>query len=307
MSTKSGYLLDEVDASIKYAYVLINKNPRRGGVFDENGQPVKEQEFKTGLNILFESSIIWPGGIDPFTTDENGKNGKTRPQGKYFIRYYDGCSTLFKDNQPTDKNTIDALVQGTVARNFNHGYFFVDGFDKMMKIFMDWTSLNESSPYRNPNIFPSFKSVLAEKNLLSEGELLELEDKASNLAKTAPKAKMISHANFLEIALADNITNVPYSDEAIRIAYRMFAKSNPKKFIATFNDETLEFKYKVRTLIIEGKLSMSLIPNSLTWVSNGMPTMDISGLDGIEQVVNKAASFAQTDDGKAFLEKVNSF
>lgn len=306
MSTKTTSLLEEISADRKYAYVLINKNPRRGGVFDENGQPVREQEFKTGLNILFESSIIWPGGIDPFTTDENGKGGKIRQQGKYFIRYYDGCSTLFKDSQPTDKATVDALMLGTTAKNFNHGYFFVDGFDKMLKIFMDWTSLNESSPYRNPNIFPSFKSVLAERNLLSEGELLELEEKASSLAKSAPKAKMISHANFLEIAMIDNITNVAYSDEAIRIAYRMFAKQDPKKFIATFNDETLEFKYKVRTLIIEGKLSISLIPNSLTWVSNGMPAMDISGLDGIEQVVNKAASFAQTEDGKGFADRVNA-
>lgn len=306
MSTKTGYLLDEVSVDRKYAYVLLNKNQRRGGVFDENGQPVREQEFKTGLNILFESSIIWKGGIDPFTTDENGKGGKVRPQGKYYIRYYDGCSTLFKDSQPSDKATIDALTLGTQQRAFSHGYFFVDGFDKMLKIFMDWTSLNESSPYRNPNVHPSFKSDLAEEALLSDGERLEMEDKANEIAKTAPKAKMISHANFLEIAMVDYITNVPYSDEAIRIAYRKYAKANPAKFIATFNDETLEFKYKVRTLIIDGKLSMSLIPNSLTWVSNGMPAMDISGLDGIEQVVNKAASFVQTEEGKVFETKVNS-
>lgn len=299
MATKELSLLEAIDSDLKYAYVLINKNPRRGGVFNENGQPVVEQEFKTGLNVLFSSSIIWPGGKDPFS-------GKERPEGKYFIRYYDGCSTLFKDNQPEQKETIDALTTNTVMRNFGHGYLFIDGFDKMLKIFMDWTSLNEDSPYRNPKVFPSFKSVSPEKSLLSDGELLELEDKASDLAKNAPKAKMISHANFLEISMVDDITQVKYSDEAIRIAYRKKAKENPAYFIATFNDESMEFKYKIRQLIITGKLSISLIPNSLTWVNSGTPALDISGLQDINQIVNKAAGFGQTEDGKEFSDKVKN-
>jgi len=299
-------VLDAVDTSVKYAYVLLNNNPRRGGVYDENGRPMREQEFKTSLNILFESSINWPGGIDPFTVDENGKNGKNRPAGKYFIRFYDGCTTLFKDNQPQDKASIEALQSGTVARYFNYGYFFVEGFDKMLKLFMDWTSLNEYSPYRNKQIFPRWKSVLPEKQLMNEGELLDLEDKATELAKSAKVEKMMSHAAYLDIPLTDSITGVKYSDNVVRIAYRKKAKEQPAKFIASYSDSTMELKWKIKQLIFTGKLSTSVIPNMLSWSNNGQSVINISGLSDVELIVNRAAEFAQTEDGKEFAERVNS-
>jgi hypothetical protein len=306
MSANDTLLLNSIDTSLRYAYVLINQNPRRGGVFDENGRAVQEQEFKTLLNVLFESSIVWPGGIDPFTIDENGKNGKHRPSGKYYIRYYDGCTTLFKDSQPNDKPTIDALNLSTGSRYFNNGYLFVEGYEKLFKVFMDWTSMNELSPYRDMKIFPKFKSVLPERSLVSEGDLLDLEDKATDIAKSAPVSKMISHANFLEIPMEDNVTGVKFSPEVLRIAYRKKAKENPSLFISSYSDETMELKYKIKKLIIEGKLSTSLLPNSLTWVSNGKFIVDISGLESIDNIVKKAAEYSQTDDGAEFLDKLKS-
>jgi len=305
-AVKEASLVGEIDSSVKYAYVLISTNPRRGGVYDENGAPVREQEYKTNLNILFKSSIIWPGGIDPFTVDANGNNGKQRNAGKYFISYYDGCTTLFEDSQPQDKPTIDALKLATESKYFNHGSFFVEGYDRMLKLFMDWTSLNESSPYRNPASFPKFKSVLPGKELTNEGERMDMEDQATEIAKTAPIAKMISHANYLEIAMEDSITGVKYSNEVIRIAYRKKAKENPRLFIDSYSDATMEFKYKIKKLIEGGKLSTSLIPNVLSWVNNGQTVINISGLESIENIVKKAAEFGLSEEGADFKERVNS-
>lgn len=292
-----------VDVNTRYAYVLLNKNGKRGGIFDENGRPVGEQEYKTFLNVLTESSILWPGGIDPFTKDENGKGGVERPAGKYFIRYYDGCTTLFKDKQPQDKATIDSLTVATNQKAFSHGYLFVEGYDRMFKIFMDWSSQNEDSPYRIGNS-PSFKSVVAERALMSEGQRMDLEDKATELARNASVNKMMSHAVFLEIPMEDNITNVKYSPEVVRIAYRKFAKEKPDVFISSYTDETLDKKVKIKNLIINGTISTSIIPNMLSWASSGTPIINISGIDDIELIVKKATEFSLSDEGKEFSDKI---
>ena len=93
------------DTNTRYAYVLAQKNERRGKVYDENGNPRMEREYKPYLNVLFKSAIIWPGGKDPFS-------GKERAAGKHGIQYYDGCTTLFIDDQPREKETRASLEDG---------------------------------------------------------------------------------------------------------------------------------------------------------------------------------------------------
>lgn len=282
----------------RYAYVIANKNERRGNVYDENGRLRGENEYPPYLNVLLESSILWDGSKDPFSQ-------KPRAAGRHKIRYYDGCTTIFADDQPRDKETIDALVKGTRDIVFNFGYVFVFGYDTMLKTYLDWCSYNEDSPYRVPTVPVKFKNVNTEKNILAEGVLLELEDEVRELAKKASVKKMKIHCKYLGIALEDAVTSLPLSDESLRIEYRKIAKTNPTLFKNSYFDESIEISNWVKDAIAVGKISTTLIPNQATWLKGGV-IKDISGLKDINLIVDDLVQFAKTEAGYDFAAQLKA-
>jgi len=286
------------DVERKYAYVLARKNERRGGIFDENNRQRTEQEFKPYLNILFTSSIFWKGGKDPFS-------GKDRAAGRYSICYYDGCTTLFVDDQPRELETLKALKTATKQCNFDYGVFFVEGYDIMLKTYMDWASYNEDSPYRVGSVEVKWKNVDAEKDILSEGELIDMEDRVRELAAKAPEKKMRIHGRYLGIQMEDPVTNVPLSEKAIRIEYRKIAKSNPRWFEESYNDKTVEIRLWITDAINTGQLSTTIIPGRVTWKS-GAEVLDVSGIKSTDIIIDKLVEFSQTDNGSDFLGQIKS-
>lgn len=287
------------DINTRYAYVLSKKNEKRGKVYDGNGNPRNSKEYKPYLNVLLKSSVVWPGGKDPFS-------GKERPAGRYMIRYYDGCTTLFIDDQPREKDAIDALVHATREMIFANGYCFVYGYDTNLKLYMDWCSFNEDSPFRVPSVEIKFKNVNTEKNLLKEGALLELEDEARELAKGAPVKKMKSHCKYLGISVVDAVTSQPLSDEAVRIEYRKSAKANPKRFRDSYNDKTLEIKTWVTEAIVIGQISTTITPNKAVWSKSQSVICDVSGLKQTEMIIEKLVEYTQTEESGDFLSQLKS-
>ena len=287
------------DINTRYAYVLAKKNERRGGVYNEAGQARIEQEYPPSLNILFTSSIVWPGGKDPFS-------GKERQPGRYSICYYDGCTTLFVDEQPREFDTLKQLKLNTREIGFGYGFCFIMGYDKMLKIYMDWASYNENSPYRVPSVEIKWMNVDTERDILSEGELMDMEDRVRELATKAPLKKMMIHAKFLGIATQDPITNIDFSEKAIRVEYRKAAKANPKFFESSYNDKSVEVRTWIREAFSTGTISTSLIPGKVLWTKGRAEIMDTMGLKAEELIIDKLAEFTQVEDGADFLAQLKA-
>lgn len=284
------------DIATKYAYVLAEKNPKRGMVYDENGRPRDEQEYKPYLNVLLTSPIIWDGSIDPFS-------GKPRAAGSHRIRYYDGCTTLFVDDQPKEKATIDELLISTREVALIMGYVFIMGYDSMLKIYMDWCSYNESSPFRVPTKTPKFKNVDSEKARELEADQLELEDTARDLAKDAPLKKMKVHAKYLGVPLEDAVTGYDLSEKALRTEYRKAAKANPKRFVDSYNNRTIEVANWITDAINAGEI---LTANNMASWKSGTNITDLMGIKSIELIIQKLVELTLTEEGADFLSQLKS-
>lgn len=301
MSKQVAEQVEEImpDLNTRYAYVLAEKNTPRGRVYDENGNQRNEVEYKPYVNVLLKSSIVWKGDKDPFS-------GKERKAGKYQIRYYDGCTTLFVDDQPREKDALDSLISATRELNFDNGYLFIYGYENMLKNYMDWASYNADSPYRIPNSTAKFKNVNTEKQAEIEAALLEREDTARELAKNADLKKMKIHCKYLGIAMVDHITQQPLSVTAIRTEYRKFAKANVEHFIKSYNDKSIEVHTWVTDALNTGVISTSLIPNNAAWAKGGALICGLDGLRAQNLIIDKIVEFTQTEDGGDALAQLKA-
>lgn len=281
----------DIDVSAKYTYVLAFKNDARGRVFDENGRPRGDVEYPARRNVLLRSSIVWPANtIDPFNPT------KPRTAGRHLIRYYDGCTTIFADDQPREKETIDQLMRSTRDLFFINGYLDIYGYDRMLKIFMDWCSWNELSPYRVNRIDPVFKMLDPEKSREETAASIDDVEKALKLAKEADDKKMLIHARFLDVPTIDFVTGAVLSPKSLRAEYRNAAMKNTKRFLATYNDESMSFKYWIEKAIEQGELSTTKIANRASWAKKGIVICDISGLVSQEVILNKLIEHAKTNE-----------
>jgi len=284
------------DINRKYVYVLAMKNEPRGRVFTEDGRPIKDPEYPPRRNLLLRSSIVWPGGNDPFT------EGKVRKKGKYLIRFYDGCSTLFVDDQPRDKESIDQLVKSTRELYFINGYLEVYGYDTMLKAYMDMASWNGESPFRIATAQGIYQMLDVEKSLLEEDARIDRIELAMKYAKEAPEKKMRVHARFLNIADVDLKTSFPLSEKALRADYRKEAMRDHENFIKTYNDKTIQLRSWIEKSLDNGEISTSLIPNKAVWKAKGVEICDISGLTSREGILNRLIEVTQTEAGIEFVD-----
>lgn len=290
---------NQSDLDVRYAYVMAQKNEKRGGVFDELGRAREEQEFRPYNNILLRSSILWDGSEDPFS-------GRKRAAGRQQIRYYDGCTTLFMDDQPKEKEIIDQLIASTEDISLMYGYCFVYGYDVMKKKYLDWCSFNEDSPYRIKTMIPKFKAVNTEKQSIEEGALLEMEDMARDLSKGASVKKMRVHARYLAIPFIDNVTLSPLSETAIRIEYRKYARTNPKHFVKTYHDKAIEVATWVTDALKTGEINTNILPNSAIWSKSGAEICELGGLKSEDLLIERLKEFALTEDGADFMAQLKA-
>lgn len=294
------------DFNRKYVYVLAEESNNDAKIFNvRTNERVRGPKYPIYRNLLLRSSIIWDGS--DLVKDEKGNRISGQPAGRRLIRYYDGCTTLFVDDQPKDKETIDAAMAGTRQLFFVNGHLDVFGYDFMLKQFLDWTSNNENSPYRVRGSRGIFKLLDIEAQREVESKQLDLMFEAMSIAKTCDTKKMLTHARFLGIADVDLKTQNKLSASAIRTEYRRIAKENPKYFVETFNDKTIQVKTWIEMAIEAGDISTTLIPNNAVWVNGnnkGAGICDISGLKSHEGILNKLIEFSQLPDGNEFLDQL---
>ncbi len=303
MSKKTNTPLFEEDDDVlvddndhKVVYVLCLKNEARGRVYDADGRPLKDPEYPKRRNLLLRSTINWPGGKDPYS-------GQDRPKGRYLIRYYDGCDTLFVDNQPKEPLILEPMMAGTRELHFINGFLYVDEYDTMLRTYCDWCSWNADSKFRNKQRDAIFRLLDSEEIRREESAKIDLMEQALVAAKTAKVKHMRIHAKFLNIPEVDENTNRVLSDDAIRTLYRQSAMHDPAGFMRTFNDKSIHLKYWIEKALASGELSTTLIPNRTVWAKKGADIgVDMSGIQTTEGIMNKLIEFAQTDAGMEFRE-----
>ncbi len=279
------YLKTEFEPIKKYMFELATPNPEREmAVIEVDGQksrPIPTERFKPYLNIVLSSQIIWKGQ-------------------RRIVRYYDGCTSIFADEQPKDKEEIDEYIKVTSPRFFTKGKFGVYGDEKMLLMYLNICSWNANSPFRTRSANAIFISSDTLKVATEETRKLDEMEKALGLAKEASKTKMLIHAAFLNIPTDDFDSGNELTEAEIRALYRKRALSDSAYFVESYGNKAIEIKYYINQALLKGLITNKHNPNKATW-QNGGVICDISGLKSNEAIGEKIFEFSQVSEGEEFV------
>lgn len=283
------------DTEKKYMFELAVKNPERDlpVINMRTNRPITHVDFKPYQNIVLSSQVVWNG---------RGILSSNIWTGRRMLRYYDGCESIFQDEQPKDKETIEQLIKQTDTSKyaFREGKFGVYGDERMFLLYAFICSWNGKSQFRTRTaqaiFIPSDKEEIAE----SEAETLDMIEEALKYAREATENKMQIHAHFLGIPTTDWDSGNELSSREIRTAYRKRAREDAKYFIDTFGNRAIETKYYIDKALLEGVIDYRSNPNEAIWKQSGAKICDISGLRSHEAVSDKLFEVSQTEDGSEF-------
>ncbi len=276
----------EIELGRKYMFELVDENPdREYPVIDmREKRNMPKKKHKPFRNMVLTSQIVW---------------GKSRT----IIRYYDGCETIFASDQPKDKDAIDQYIKQTAPRNFLNGLIGIHADEKMLLVYALACSWNAHSPYKTRTSDSVFVARDENMRAISAGNEIDRQEKALTLAKEATKKKMRIHANYLQIATVDWDSGNEYTDDAIRAEYRKYALQNPKTFIDSYNDSSLELKYNIDKALEQGVIKFD--NNKITW-KTGTVIGDSGGMRSHEGISAELMKISQTVEGEEFVIQLNA-
>lgn len=288
-SNEYRYLTQDFDVNRKYVFELAERNIEREIPVYETltNKPIMTRPFKQSQNVVFSSQIVWNGS-------------------RINIRYYDGCTTIFVPDQPKDKETIDQLIRQTTTRHFAYGKLVVEGYDKMLLLYLSVCGWNVESPFRTKTASGIFKPVDKAKIALAEDDKLDRIIEAQTLAKEASETKMMIHGSYLGIYMQDEDSGNDLTEKEIRTLYRKKASENPVFFIETFGNKAIETKYFIDKALLEGRINTKFNPNKATWGSANAEICDISGLRSHEAIAEKIYEFTQSEAGEEFANQLKA-
>lgn len=277
------FLSQTFDPEKKYMFELAEENmPRQLPVIDmHTKRAAPEKRFKPYRNIVMTSQIIWKGQ----------RRG---------VRYYDGCDSIFIDEQPKDKDIIEQFIKQTPRRAFIDGKFGCYGDERMLILFLLVSSFNGESEFRTRTANIVYKPSNSEKKATAEAEKLDLTEQALELAKNAAFAKIMIHADYLGIPLKDFDSDNDLSEKEIRIAYRKEALRDPKNFVESYGNKALEIKYFIKKALSQTLIDTATNPNKALWKSSGREICDISGMKSYAAIGERLFEFSQLEEGEEF-------
>lgn len=275
------------DPEKKYMFESAVKNPERElPVFDTlSKRVVAHKPFRPYQNIVLTSQIVW--------------NGQRR-----MLRYYDGCSSIFQDKQPRDKETIDQLIANTSRDKYKllEGKFGCYGDERQLLLYLNICSWNGESPFKTKSSSTVFVPSNADKRATAESAHLDEMEEALKYAREATSLKMRIHAAYLGISDVDFDSGNELSDKELRTEYRKEAARDSKRFIETYGNKSIEVKYYIDKALEKGTITNKFNPNKATWSGkNNTVICDISGLKSNEAIAQALFEFSQTEEGEEFL------
>lgn len=284
ISKEDAFLATEYDANKKYMFQLaVENSEREHPVIDMvTKRPAPHKKFMPFRNIVFTSQIVW--------------NGQRK-----MIRYYDGCDSIFVDQQPKEKETIEQLIKQSRQRVFEDGKFGCFGDEKQLLQYMNACSWNTESPFRTRTADSVFLPVNADKAASQESEKLDRIELALQYAREATTNKMLIHANYLGVAVVDYDSGNELTEKEIRTAYRREASRNPEHFIESYGNTSIEIRYYIDKAWEKGIITNSFNPNQATWSNSNSIICDISGLKSGEAICQRLFEFSQNEVGEEFV------
>jgi hypothetical protein len=220
------------------------------------------------------------------------------------IRYYDGCDSIFINEQPQDKETIAQFIAQTPRRAFIDGKIGIMGYERMFLLFMLAASFNQESPFRTDTASIVWKPANSQQKATLESERLDLSERALETAKGATLSKIMIHADYLGIPLKDFDSDNDLTELEIRTAYRREALRDPKRFMDSYGNKALEIKYYISKALAEGLIDTKANPNVAAWRSSGRKICDINGLKSFAAINDKLFEFSQLEEGEEFKVQI---
>lgn len=276
------------DSEKKYMFQLANESHDSLMPVMEisnNGRtviPLPAKKFTPKRNIVFSSQIVW--------------NGQRRN-----IRYYAGCTTIFVDKQPKDKDILSDAIKSTKQEHFIDGKWGANGYEKMLLLYMNICSWNVESNFRTKTATPIFYPLNADKIADETTLQIDLIEKALKLAKDASDVKMFIHSDYLGISRKDYDSDNERSPKEIRALYREAASKNPKLFIESYGNKGIEIKYYIDKALEDGKINTKFNPNKAVWKGSNTEICDISGLKSTDSIAQKIFEHSQSESGEDFV------
>lgn len=284
-------LSQEFDTQKKYMFELVYKNPERElPVIDMvTKRAIPHTNFKPVQNFVLTSQVVW--------------NGQRR-----MLRYYDGCTSIFQDEQPKEKETIDQLIKQTSKQRYRFlmGKFGCYGDEKMLLLYLNICSWNGESEFRTRTADSIFIPSNKDKIATIESNKLDQQEAALKLAKEATDHKMMMHVHYLQIPVTDWDSGNDFSPKEIRTEYRKRALSDSDKFIESYGSKAMEMKYYIDQALKSGLISNKHNANKAAWKTSNIEICDISGLRTNEGISEKLLEFSQLEDGSEFAVQLKA-
>jgi len=281
-------LSQEFDVKKKYVFQLAAQNMElEKPVIDARTNKVlPHKPFKPFQNLVMTSQIVWNGG-------------------RIGIRYYDGCESIFVSAQPKEKDVIDQLILTSRRRNFLDGKLVVEGYEKMLLLYLSICSWNTDSIFRTDAANGIFTPQNSERIATSESERLDAIESAMQLAREASYTKMKIHSAYLGISTKHYDSQNELTEKELRTEYRKAASANPKIFIDSFGNKGLEVKYFIDQALIKGTINNKVNPNKAAWTT-GTVICDISGLKTNDAISQALFEFSKTEAGEEFVVQLRA-
>ena len=274
------------DPKKKYMFELAEQNlPRELPIMivqNNKASPEPFRKFKPYCNIVYTSQVVWKG---------ERRN----------LRYYDGCTSIFQDEQPKDKELMTDLVKRTKRRAFLEGKFGCFGDERMLLLYLTICSWNAESEFRTRTATEVFRPSNADKKANEESQRMDAIEKALALAREASEQKMRMHAPYLEIPEIDYESGNEWTPKELRTLYRQKAAERPALFIESYGNKNLEIKWLIMKALQTGTISTKYNPNKAAWKGSNTIICDISGIKSQEGIADALFEFSRSEAGEEFL------
>lgn len=217
------------------------------------------------------------------------------------IRFVEGVNTFWVDEQKDVPK--ESISQRQWTPTFINGTLTLRSpVDNMKILFMFAHDQYDDIKQR---VGQKVKFTLANKTLNAEdlSKQLDTQDEAIISAKTATNMDEIkAHLAYMNISILDGFNQV-MSDDAIKIAYRKAARSNPELFMKSFGNPAVKIKASIKAKIASSEIDLNKVKGQAHWGETGAL---ITALDLTKDPVDFLVEFAASANGKEFLKKLQN-